>query len=278
MATLHAPDYIVEESVLEVNRKTGMPREIDIRVTNKKNPKEKILIECRDHKRKQDVTWIDALDGKARSLGFNKVVAVSSSGFYKRTEKEAKSRGIDILHLREAEDKDWKKWLFNITEFGVVFDFRPVVKKINLVSPDSTKPPSLKNIAIKDVFLVNRKLKQKVLLKDYIKRLVKNPKLVNYVRDNNEDEAITHYNYGVPCDKGVGYVLPGGVFVPLQEIIFSLDSVRRSYKVPMRHLRAGDNKILVGEGVILGNESRVVLEEQKGLLKVMIESKIKKVK
>jgi len=276
MATLHAPDYVVEESVLEVNKKTGLPREIDIRVTNKKKPQERFLIECRDHKRRQDVTWIDSLDGKSRSLGFNKVVAVSSSGFYKTAEKEAKSRGIETMHLREAEENDWKNWLFKIKEFGINIDFGPVVKKINLVSPESIKPPSLEGMNIKGIFLVNSKLKQKISLEDYVKGLIKDPKIINYIREKNEDEAVTHYDYGIPCDKGVGYVLPGGIFVPLLKIVFSLDSVRRSYKVPMRHVRAGENKILVGENVILGNESRVILEEKKGLLKVMIESKIKK--
>ncbi len=102
MATFYEPEYEVVESVLMKNKRTGVIREIDIRIINRQNSQKRILVECRDHKRKQNVQWIDELDGKARSLSFTKVIAVSSSGFSKPALDEASDRGIEALHLKTA--------------------------------------------------------------------------------------------------------------------------------------------------------------------------------
>ncbi len=278
MATLHAPNYFVEESVLEVNKKTGLPREIDIKVTNKKNSQEKMLIECRDHKRKQDVTWIDELDGKARSLGFSKIVAVSSSGFSKTAEKEAKSRGIETLHLKDAEKKDWRKWLFAINEFGLEIDYEPIVKKVNFVFPNGAKPPPLKKIGLDKIVMVNPKLKGKILLKDALSQIVKDPKTINYIRSHNKSNTIGHYDYKHVFSKGWGIVNRAGEFFPLLQLIVSLDSKRLSEKVKLKHIRIGGKRVLVGDPKITGPNSKLVLEERPGQLMIMIEQKIKKQK
>jgi hypothetical protein len=234
MALLHTPDYSIEESVLEVNPKTGLPREIDILITEIKKPSNKIMVECRDWKRKQDVIWIDQLDGKARSLGIGRVIAISSSGFHKTTLKEAKSRGIETIHLADAEKEDIENWLFKIDSFGLNLDFQAVVKKVNLISPKGIHTPDLNSINIQDIFLVNLNEKMKIPLSDYLIGLVNDPKIIEYVRSNNIDEAITHYNYTIPCDKGVGYSVGGETFIPLVSVVFSIDSTRRSYKVPVK--------------------------------------------
>ncbi|MFA6521374.1 MAG: restriction endonuclease [Candidatus Gracilibacteria bacterium] len=272
MAVLYAPDYSVEESVLEVNPKTNIPREIDILITEIKNPGNKIMVECRDWKRKQDVIWIDQLDGKARSLGIKRVIAVSSSGFHKTTLKESESRGIETMHLADAELEDVKTWLFKIKEFGVNIDFQPTVKKVNLVSPPWIRAPNLSGLNSSDIFLVNLKDKRKISLFSYIKGLVSDQKIVEYVRSNNTDEAISHYNYSIPCDKGIGYSVDGKTFIPLISIVFSIDGVRRTHSVPMKHMRAGDHKVLVGE---IDRNNKLVLEERDGQLMVMIESRVK---
>lgn len=273
LATVHSPEYIIEESVLEVTKKTGLPREIDIKITEKVNPKNKILVECRDHKRKQDVSWIDGLDGKAHSLGFKKIVAVSSSGFYKTAIKEAASRGIETLHLKGAEKIEWERWLFGIPEFGLNIDFEPTIKDIQFITTSTIEDMSIKGISLTDLFFVNLNTKMKISLVDYIQGMVKDPKIVNYVRENNADNAITHYNYEIPCDPGIGLGLPSNKFVPLAKVVFSLDSVRRSEKIPLKHFLIGEKRILAGTPEVTGNNSRLVLEERPGQLVVMIEQR-----
>lgn len=273
MAVLHAPDYSVRESVLEINPRTDLPREIDILITEVKNPANKTMVECRDWKRKQDVIWIDQLDGKAKSLDIKRVIAISSSGFHETTLKEAESRGIETIHLADADETDVKNWLFKIKEFGLNVDFEPVIRKINLVSPNGFKAPNLSTIKPSDIFLLNLTEKKKISLSDYLKGLVTDPKIIEYVRANNADEAITHYDYTIPCDKGVGYSVDSKTFIPLISIIFSIDSGRRAYKVPMRHMKAGEHKILIGD---VDGRNRLVLEEKEGQLMVMIESRVER--
>lgn len=271
MAVLHAPDYSVVESVLEVNPKTGLPREIDILITEINNPSNKIMVECRDWKRKQDVIWIDQLDGKAKSLNIKRVIAISSSGFYKTTLKEAKSREIETMHLTDAEEADVKTWLFQMRELGLEMDFQPTIKKIDLVSPEGIKVPNLLNIKPSNIFLINLNDKNKISLSDYLEGLANDPKIVKHVRASNTGGAINHYNYTSPCDKGVGYSVDGKSFIPLLSVVISFDSTRRSYKVPLRHMRAEEHKVLVGD---VDKSTRLVLEERDGQLAIVIESRI----
>jgi len=273
MAVLYAPDYSVEESVLETNPKTGLPREIDILITETKNPSNKIMVECRDWKRKQDVIWIDQLDGKARSLGIKRVIAVSSSGFHSTTLKEAESRGIETMRLADAEAEEVKNWLFRIKEFGLNIDFHPVIKRVTLTSPPGIQTPNLSGVNLSNIFLVNLNDKKKTPLSDYVKGLVNDQKIIEYVRSNNTDEAISHYDYTIPCDKGVGYSIDGKIFIPLDFIVFSIDSVRRSYKVSMNHIRVGKHKVLVGD---VDKHTKLILEEKEGQLKIMVETRVEK--
>ncbi len=272
MAVLYAPDYTVEESVLETNPKTGLPREIDILITETKNPSNKIMVECRDWKRKQDVIWIDQLNGKARSLGIKRVIAVSSSGFHSTTLKEAESRGIEIMRLADAEAKDVKNWLFKIKEFGLNIDFPPVVKRVTLTSPSGIQTPNLSGANLSSIYLVDLNDK-KMSLSDYVKGVVNDQKIIKYIQSNNTDEAISHYDYTIPCDRGVGYSIDGKTFIPLGSIVFSIDSVRRSYKVPMNHIRAGKHKVLAGD---VDKHTKIILEEKEGQLAVMVETRIEK--
>lgn len=273
LATIHAPDYIVEESVLEINKKTGLPREIDIRITERANLNNKTIVECRDHKRKQDVIWIDSLDGKARSLGIKKIIAVSSSGFYKTAAREAFSRGIKTLHLKEAEEIEWKKWLFALSEFGLEVDYEPVVKKVDCVFPSGFEHPSFKDLKPDQILIVNPLLKGKILLKDALFQIIKDPKVVDYIRFNNIANSIGHYDYTHTFDNGWGIVNQEGNFIPLLKLIVSLDSKRLAEKVKLTHILVGGKRILTGNPKITGSNSRLVLEEKPGQLSVMIEQK-----
>lgn len=269
MATLHAPDYEVYESVLE-RSKAGTPREVDIVIVSKKSPSDRILVECRDHLRKQDVQWVDLLDGKSKSLGYMKVVAVSSSGFSSSAEKEAKARDIETFYLREAEKLDWGNWLLRISTLGVEVDFEAVVKKVSFITVQS--PLTLNGIDAKGIYLVNLNTRKKISLQDYLLGFIRDPKVISHIRENNTDNAVNHYDYEAPCDVGLGVMLPDGVFNPLSKIIISFDSVRQSYQLPLKHMRGGDGKFLAAKNPLSKGDARIVLQEKEGLIKVTIES------
>jgi hypothetical protein len=272
MATLYnLPDYVVSESVIK-RSKIGTPREVDIIIVPKKNPADKVLVECRASKRKQTVQWIDELDGKSRKLGYKKVVAVSSSGFSKPAEREAKESGIETFHLREAEKLDWGNWLLKTNTLGMEVDFEAVVKKVNFITVNSH--PALNGADPKDIFLVNHNTKKKISLKDYLSGFVKDPKVISHIREKNTGNAINHYDYEAPCDAGVGVVLPDGVFNPLVKVVISFDSARQSYQLPLKHIRGRNEKFLVTKNPLSKGDARIVLQEKDGQIKVMIESQV----
>ena len=99
---------VVTESGMLHDRDSGELREVDILVSYKYAGHEfSFIVECRDHTRPQCVEWIDSLIGKSKSLGVNKVVAVSRNGFYKPAIKKAKENGIETFTLEEANEKHW---------------------------------------------------------------------------------------------------------------------------------------------------------------------------
>lgn len=70
------------------------------------------IVECRIHKNKQDVKWIEELIGRRISLNADAVLAVSSSGFTEGAILKAKKYGIvtrDFISLTEEEIRRWGK-------------------------------------------------------------------------------------------------------------------------------------------------------------------------
>ena len=103
----------VTESGMLRDKDSGDLREVDILVGYKYAGHEfSFMVECRDYSRPQTVEWIDSLIGKSKSLGVNKVVAVSSKGFTKSAIKKAQNNGIETFMLEEANEKLWGEFPF----------------------------------------------------------------------------------------------------------------------------------------------------------------------
>ncbi|NTV05351.1 MAG: restriction endonuclease [Chlorobiaceae bacterium] len=85
------------------------PRQIDVLIrrgdfTN--------IVECRIHRAKQNVKWIEELIGRRASLNASAVIAVSASGFTSGAIKKAAKYGIflyDLLSLTKDEVESWAK-------------------------------------------------------------------------------------------------------------------------------------------------------------------------
>jgi len=83
------------------------PRQIDITI---RRDNKLTLVECRIHREKQDVKWIEELIGRRASLKGDAVIAVSASGFTEGAILKAKKFGIilrDMVSLTEEEISAW---------------------------------------------------------------------------------------------------------------------------------------------------------------------------
>ena len=127
-------------------------RQID--VTIQKN-KKLTIIECRIHKKPQDVKWIEELIGRRLSLNADIVIAVSASGFTEGAIKKANKYGIilrDFRTLTEQEIATWshrtKAWLtfLKYWKVGLMIYFDKTANKgidVNQIREDLQKGPTL---------------------------------------------------------------------------------------------------------------------------------------
>jgi len=103
-----APEWNVTESKMLLDRASGELREVDIVASKLVMGHEMLLcIECRDHGRPADVTWVDSMAQKHTDLPTSKLVLWSSSGFTRGAKAKAGARKIDIVSQANATEHKW---------------------------------------------------------------------------------------------------------------------------------------------------------------------------
>jgi hypothetical protein len=85
----------------------AQPRQIDITI---KRDSKLTLVECRIHKQRQNVKWIEELIGRRISLGADHVIAVASAGFTKGACAKAAAYGIILRDFRKLTDEEIVHW------------------------------------------------------------------------------------------------------------------------------------------------------------------------
>lgn len=127
-ATIHAKltkGWVVEESAMLMDRVTGALREVDVVARATVMTYEMLLcIECRDHARAADVTWIEAMAKKHEALGTSKLVLWSRRGFTSSAVNKAAFLGIELISSLGADKTDWAKFARNC-----------IGSKVRLVNP-----------------------------------------------------------------------------------------------------------------------------------------------
>jgi hypothetical protein len=129
---------------------TAKMREIDVLIESEVGPYNiKIAVEAKDHKRKLDVTHIEAMIGKYKSsaVQVNKVVVISHRGFTEEAKERAERENIELKILKEAMDEAW------VAELPKTIHVRisPHILDIELLS--SIKLPAGKRILTEGVFM-----------------------------------------------------------------------------------------------------------------------------
>ena len=84
------------------DKDTGTPREIDCLIKSTIGPHPvTIMEECRDHRRPVGLPYIEQVDRKKKSVGADKAIVVSRSGFYKTALTKARALDIETYSLLE---------------------------------------------------------------------------------------------------------------------------------------------------------------------------------
>lgn len=100
--------WTITESMFLQDGITGEMREVDVVAkATVANYDLYISIECRDHGRPADVTWIESMAKKHESLATSKLVLWSRSGFTKPAITKAAALKIDTVSQATATEADW---------------------------------------------------------------------------------------------------------------------------------------------------------------------------
>ena len=110
---------------------TGRLREVDACVCFSENGSERLIVlECRKRSKVQDVTWIEQLATKKKSLGIEQLIAVSASGFSKEARSVAEYYQIELRDVRKLSADE----LINPVVDMVQFWFRRcVLEKVGIL-------------------------------------------------------------------------------------------------------------------------------------------------
>lgn len=102
---------ILHDVRLPDKRTSGRKRQIDVLVRVKVGThKLLVILECRNRKYKDDVSWIDELAKKRDAVSAHKAVAISSSGFTRTAIEVARDENIDLRTIEEISISDVAHW------------------------------------------------------------------------------------------------------------------------------------------------------------------------
>lgn len=99
----------VVESAMLLDRLTGERREVDVFISRRGWIRRVATsIECMDRTRPADVTWVEAMWGKHRSLPTTHLMLASRAGFYRPAMVKAAALGITLLDYSNGMPADFE--------------------------------------------------------------------------------------------------------------------------------------------------------------------------
>lgn len=154
-----AGDAEVTESKFLQDRLTGTRREVDVCIEKSVGGHlVRVCIECRDHKRKADVSWVEEMKAKHERLPTSVLVLASKEGFTREAEEVAKKYGIETLTLKRVDAASVDRLFSNLSSvWAKAATLKPVKVVIQVSKTDEL--PSEKVSALPDyaVFTVDGK-------------------------------------------------------------------------------------------------------------------------
>jgi hypothetical protein len=115
------------------------PRQIDVTI---RRGGQLTLVECRIHKGRQGVKWIEELLGRRQSLRADSIIAVSASGFTKGAIKKSERFGIILRSLYTLSEEEIRNWGKETKVVVVYYQFCASIVTFRLphrdVSPEIT--------------------------------------------------------------------------------------------------------------------------------------------
>jgi hypothetical protein len=140
LKTHAAAGATVTESKMLVDLVTGVEREVDVWVEATVSGQQvRIAVECRDHGRLADVTWVEQMKCKHERLPTHALVLVSRRGFTPEAAKLALACNIETHSLDEFGDAEADKLLGRTgTLWKNFYELKPTKVLVHVLPPDGS--------------------------------------------------------------------------------------------------------------------------------------------
>lgn len=153
---------------------TGEMREVDIVAKATVGSYDLFIsVECRDHKRSADVTWVESMAKKHESLPTSKLVLWSRSGFTKAATAKALALKIETVSQANANDASWATIARRLVGGSVQLLSPRFSPFIDVTLPDGT-PFRLEDVGAAQIYDRNGKAVQSV------------PAIIGFMRGSSE--------------------------------------------------------------------------------------------
>lgn len=237
------PGLTIRESAL-VTDLQGIEREVDILIEGKLGVHDiRIAVECRDHTRDQEITWIDGLIGKYANLPVDRKIAVSSTPFSESAKSKAAAFRIETITLEDAETEEWVREpgkVRSITMSG----FRHEIVKVNFKLAGGPVPRALRGRLQGDKAFI-RSGEKKVTVAGALRGAIAEPELKAKIRTAVASHPRLEVNVTLtPKDWHIVGML--GVSRPIVQIDMLVREVREEGVINLAHKTLGDARVKHG--------------------------------
>jgi hypothetical protein len=253
----------VTESKLMRDRLTGRYREVDVVIEGRVGQQPVVVsLECRDHKRVADVSWVDAMKAKHERLDTNALLLASRMGFTPEAKDVAKKYGLELFSLQDLDAADipallgkagslWMK-LISLTAQKVrirVADAGGLASEVVVTSPDNL------------LFLEDHS--ELCQVKELVDRLLRSPGARDYLmKEGKEDHVWFEFKWEPPCDHEGKQLFMKKIEPAVYRAVECIHVVGpckiEIAPFRMRHSKLGETKIAWGKAAIAGQDAMVV--------------------
>ncbi len=245
------------------DRLTKRFREVDVVIDGKVGSQRVVVsVECRDHQRVADVTWVDTMKAKHDRLDTHALLLASRSGFTPEARDVASKYGIELFTLEDIDDAkipamlgpNGYLWMKSVTITAEKVSIR--VAQVGELPPETvaTSPDNLL------YFENGLELCQ---TKELVDRLLKSPRTRDYLLAEGNDEHRWFELVWEPPSDHEGKTLYMKKLEPA--VLRSVESIRvvgpckvEVGRFGMRHGRIGDVQVAWGKSTIAGRNAMAV--------------------
>jgi hypothetical protein len=259
-----SPSVFVEESVLLRHRLTGELREVDIVLRSKVGEHTvNVSLECIEHSRPADVTWVEQIVAKHDHLETHKLVLVSLSGFTEQALKLAQSMGISTDTPTEALAQDWMKVIGKAELICACFEYSPIEVSLRI---ETAKGPVIVVVG-PDTEVYRPDINSTGTLRELVFHVIRDHGFASYAMDAQKQDGSATVEFDFRLDLSNYAIDSGGQRHLIQGIHVKMAAKRESSPIPLTSISWNGVPAAFGNAITpLGSTTLTVIEHESGTL------------